>query len=231
MTTNNDYSEPIGHHKELNPKLWKNDRLKSTVRGALLRIAEDFLDFVDVPVAVQDIVITGGNANVTYSAHSDIDLHIIANLDQLSCDREVEELFDTKRLLYKRDHHIEVFRIPVELYIEDYDSPSASMGVYSIIKDQWIKHPSFDLPEYNESQVEHMVEVWHTIIKHSIMTGDLRSCRKVMELLRTFRKKGLESPESEFSVANLTYKSLRNDHTIEGLTTLINHLHDQQLSL
>jgi predicted nucleotidyltransferase len=133
MMMNNEYAEPIGQHKTLNPRLWDGHQLKSSVRGALMRIAEDFLEFVDIPVEVMDIVLAGGNANINYTEHSDIDLHIIADYDQISCDREVAELFDTKRLLYKREHSIEVFGIPVELYIEDHRTPAVSAS-FSILK-------------------------------------------------------------------------------------------------
>ena len=227
---NNEYAEPIGQHEELNPKLWNHDRLRSEVKGALLRIAEDFLKFVDVPVRVVDIRLAGGNANYNYSEHSDIDLHIIADFSQVSCDREVAELFDTKRLLYKRDHTITIKNIPVELYIEDQDHPAVS-AAYSIVKDTWIKEPGQKLPQYDEKSVKTGVEMWHKIIKTAIMSGNLSTCRQCLALLRKYRKMGLQTPAGEFSTANLVYKSLRNDHTIEGITTLINLLHDRSLSV
>ena len=59
----NEYADPIGRNTVLNPKIWDHDSLKSEVRGALLRMAEDFIDFVGVPFEVLDIVITGGNVN------------------------------------------------------------------------------------------------------------------------------------------------------------------------
>ena len=227
---NNEYAEPIGQHQELNPKLWDQERLKSHVKGALLRIAEDFLKFVDIPVDVVDIRLAGGNANYNYSQHSDIDLHIIADFAQVDCDREVAELFDTKRLLYKRLHTITISGIPVELYIEDQDHPAVS-AAYSVVKDQWIKEPGQKLPQYDEKSVKTAVEMWHKLIKTAIMSGDLNTCRKAVSLLRKYRKMGLKTPEGEFSTANLAYKSLRNDHTIEGITTLINLLHDRSLSV
>jgi len=227
---NKEYAEPIGQHQELNPRLWDHDRLKSEVKGALLRIAEDFLDYVDVPVDVVDIRLAGGNANYNYSEHSDIDLHIIADFASTSCDRELAELFDTKRLLYKREHKITIAGIPVELYIEDQDHPAVS-AAYSIVKDQWIKEPGQKLPQYDEKAVKKAVEMWHKLIKTAIMSGDLKTCRQCLSLLRKYRKLGLKTPEGEFSTPNLAYKSLRNDHTIEGITTLINLLHDRSLSI
>ena len=64
-----------------------------------------------------------------------------------------------------------------------------------------------------------------------MMTGDLQTCRKAVQLLRTYRRRGLNSPEGEFSIANLVYKSLRNDNVIRGITHLIDRLHDQDLNI
>jgi hypothetical protein len=204
--------------------------LKSSVRGALMRIAEDFLEYVDVPVKVLDIIIAGGNANYTYTSNSDLDLHIIADFDSVACDREVAELFDTKRLLYKRDFDIDVHGIPVELYIEDHREPAVSAS-FSILKEQWINEPSSQIPDYDSDKLEHMIGVWKKILAHATQTGDLQTCRKAVKLLRTYRRKGLDTRAGEFSIPNLVYKSLRNDQTLEGITILINRLHDQELSI
>jgi hypothetical protein len=225
-----EFAPPIEKHPTLNPKLWEGTRLKSSVRGALMRIAEDFLEYVDVPVKVLDIVIAGGNANYTYTSNSDLDLHIIADFDSVACDREVAELFDTKRLLYKRDFDIDVHGIPVELYIEDHREPAVSAS-FSILKEQWINEPSSEIPDYDSDKLEHMIDVWKKILAHATQTGDLQTCRKAVKLLRTYRRKGLDTEAGEFSIPNLVYKSLRNDQTLEGITILINRLHDQELSI
>lgn len=226
-----EFAKPIEYHKELNSKIWDRDRLRSEVRGALLRISEDFLEFVGIPIDVVDIVITGGNVNYNYTGKSDIDLHIIANYDNINCDREADELFDTKRLLYKEQYDLTIHGIPVELYVEDHRHPAVSMGVYSVSHDRWINKPKSDLPQYDEEELEHWVNVWHTILKHATKTGDLQTCRTSVKLLRDYRKKGLKTSEGEFSIPNLVYKSLRNDDTVNNIITLINRLHDQDLSI
>lgn len=226
----NEFAPPVERNTVLNPKIWDGSRMKSEVRGALLRIAEDFKNFLDVPVQVLDVVITGGNANYNYTAKSDIDLHLIADFTEVSCDREVEELFDTKRLLYKRDHDIAISNIPVELYVENNDHPAVSAGVYSVLHGRWIREPNPDQPDYDKEEVERMVGIWHSVIQHATQTGDLQTCRNTVKLLRTYRKLGL-AQGGEFSVPNLVYKSLRNDDTVKGITVLIDRLHDQNLSL
>lgn len=225
-----EFEQPVGSNTVLNPKLWEMDRLKGEVRVALIRIAEDFLDYVDIPIKVLDIVIAGGNANYTYTNNSDIDLHIIADYNEADCDRESGELFDTKRLLYKRDHDITVKGIPVELYVEDFRLPAVS-SAYSIVKDKWIREPVKRNVGWDEKEVKRMVSVWKTVMHDAMKTGDLQTCRKVLKLLRDYRKLGLKTKDGEYSVPNLVYKSLRNDKTLEGLVTLVNKLHDKELSL
>lgn len=231
MNQNEAVAKPVEYNTVLNPKLWDNDRLKGEVKGALMNIAEDFREFIGVPFDVVDVVITGGNVNYNYTTHSDIDLHLIADFSTVSCDREVAELFDTKRLLYKRDHDIRINGIPVELYVEDQDHPAVSAGTFSIMNDQWLRKPNKNLPEYDAKVLEHWVDVWHALIKRAMHTGDLHQCRNVLKLLRKYRKMGLGTAEGEFSIPNLVYKSLRNDETLKGITILIDRLHDQQLSI
>jgi hypothetical protein len=227
----NEYAKPVEYNTILNPKLWDNTRLKSDVRGALLRMAEDFKEFIDVPFEVLDVVITGGNVNYNYTEHSDIDLHLIANFDQVKCDREVAELFDSKRLLYKRQYNLSIHGVPVELYVEDHRMPAVSAGAYSVLSGNWIKKPQQNLPKYNEEELAHWVSVWKKILRHAIKTGDLQACQTALKLLRQYRKKGLKTPQGEFSIPNLVYKSLRNDQVIQGITIIIDRLHDRELNI
>jgi len=226
-----EFAQPVEQHNRLNPILWDNHRLRPEISLALVRIARDFKQFIDVPFKVLDIQITGGNANFTYTAHSDIDLHLIADFDSVSCDREAAELFDSKRLLYKREYHINLHGIPVEVYVEDHRHPAVSAGAYSLVKDSWVRQPNADVPDYDHEQVEKWVDTWHTVIKTATKTGNLQTCRTALKMLRHYRKLGLRTPEGEFSVPNLVYKSLRNDETVKGIQTLIDRLHGQDLSL
>lgn len=226
-----EYADPINHNTVLNPKIWDHDRLKPDVRGALIRMAEDFIDFVDIPFDIKDIIITGGNVNFTYTKDSDIDLHIVADFDTVKCDREVAELFDTKRLLYKRQHRLEIYGIPVELYIEDHRTPGVTAGMFSVEQDEWLRRPSKVVPKYDNVELDRQVAFWTKILQRAIMTGDLQVCRKALKLLREYRKKGLSTPAGEFSIPNLVYKSLRNDKVIDSMARLIDRLHDQELSI
>lgn len=227
----NEYAAPIDYNTVLNPVLWDHDHLKPQIKGALLRMAEDFIDFVNLPFDVKDIIITGGNVNYTYTKDSDIDLHIVADFDSIECDREAAELFDTKRLLYKKQHDLKIQGIPVELYIEDHRTPGVTAGMFSLAQDRWLRKPNRVIPKYNPAELERQVMMWTKILQRATMTGDLQVCRKALKLLRTYRKRGLATQQGEFSIPNLVYKSLRNDQVIDGMMRLINRLHDQDLSI
>ena len=225
----NEFADPIELHPTLNPKLWNNNQLRPDVKQALLRIAQDFKDYIGVPFKVVDVQVAGGNANYTYTDHSDLDLHLIADFSSVQCDREAAELFDSKRLLYKEQYDVKIHGIPVELYVEDQDHPAVSSS-YSLLNDQWIREPKKEVADIDREEIKRMSGVWHKIIQHAIQTADRHSLQNVLKLLRKYRKMGLQH-SGEFGVPNLVYKSLRNDNTLRGLSRLLDRLHDQELSI
>ena len=225
----NELKSELKLHDTLNPYLWKNNELRPEVKYALLKIAKDFKDYVDVPFRVVDIQIAGSNANFNYSEHSDIDLHLIADFSSVSCDRESHELFDTKRLLYREQHDIKIHGMPVELYVEDSDQPAVSSS-YSLLRNKWIKQPSREPVEIDHKELEQTTDLFRRLIQRSTRLANRRLLEKVLKLVRTYRKYGLKHG-GEFSIPNLVYKNLRNDSSILGLTQLLDRLHDQELSI
>ena len=87
----------------LNPKIWENPKepnetvMIPKVRKALMRIAEEFIDFLGDDVFVEDIHLTGSLANFNWSEFSDFDLHIIVDFKQYEKQSELyKELFNLK---------------------------------------------------------------------------------------------------------------------------------------
>jgi hypothetical protein len=150
-------------------------------------------------------------------------------MNNTTCDREAAELFDTKRMLYKKKYDITVKGIPVELYIEDRDFPAVSAS-YSIVKDQWLVQPERHPSELDLEEVNRMADQWHRVIGSVLASNDLETARKTMGMLRKYRKLGLKQT-GEYGVANLVYKTLRNSNIVEKLQNFIDSEHDQQLSL
>ena len=126
----------------LNPKVWENpkDPNKATmvpkVREALLRIAEEFIDYLGEDIFVDDIVLTGSLANFNWSEYSDFDLHIHIDLKQFGKDSDLyKELFDLKKFIFNERHNIKIYGYDVELYAQDVEEPHVASGVYSILSD------------------------------------------------------------------------------------------------
>jgi hypothetical protein len=217
------------HHNELNPLLWQDEELRPEVKMALLKIAKDFVEYVEVPFEVKDLVLTGSQLGYYYTKHSDLDLHIIVDFDTVNCDREAAELFDTKRLLYKKQYDISIHGVPVEVYIEDSNFPAVS-ATYSLGKGGWRVKPNSQPEKIDSAEIIRMSKIWSTVIGKAIESNDLETGRKVLKMLRNYRKLGLKQT-GEYGIENLVYKTLRNSKIIEKLMKMIGDLHDQSLSI
>ena len=216
-------------HNELNPLLWQGEELRPEVKMALLKIARDFVEYVEVPFKVEDLVLTGSQLGYYYTKHSDLDLHIIVDFNTVDCDREAAELFDTKRLLYKKQYDISIHGVPVEVYIEDSNFPAVS-ATYSLGDSGWKKKPDSQPQQIDREEIIRMSKIWSTVIGKAIESNDLETGRKVLKMLRNYRKLGLKH-SGEYGIENLVYKTLRNSKIIEKLMKMIGDLHDQSLSI
>lgn len=224
-------AQPIKIHDELNPNLWSNKKLRPEIRAGLLRIAKEFYKFLKVNTPVKDILITGSQANYTYTEFSDIDLHLVFDYASISCDEPIEELFDTKRKLWNEQHNIKIYDIPVELYAEDIVKIDIkSKSKYSLVKDEWIDDPDKPFVDYNKERVQELANAWSTAITYAIKTQNLELCDQLKDLLSLFRKRSLKK-NGEFGVGNLTFKALRNSGLIKELVDTINDLKDESLSI
>lgn len=223
------YKPPIGIHKKLNPVLWENNKLRPEVKKALLRIAREFYHFLKVKTPVKDILVTGSQTNYNYSEFSDLDLHLVFDFKSVSCDEPIEELFNTKRKLWREKHNIDIFDINVETYAEDSNTPSVS-SAYSILNDTWVRDPEKPISTYNVEKVKQLTRLWSNLINSVINSQSLSLCKEVNILLGKYRKLGLKK-YGEFGPQNLAYKSLRNMGLIQQLSDKIIDLEDDLLSL
>ena len=129
---------------ELNSKIWdENQKLRKEVREKLLQTANEFIDFIGVPLLIEDVIFTGSLANYNWSEYSDIDLHVVCDFIQFS-DTELslyEELFKVKKTIFNTNHDIKIFGYEVELYVQNASEAHFSSGVYSVLYDEWDVKP------------------------------------------------------------------------------------------
>jgi len=225
---------------ELNPKVWKDtDTLNKEVREKLLSVATEFIDFLGVPILVEDIIFTGSLANYNWSKYSDVDLHVVADFTQFSDDLLplYQELFKVKKTLFNTDHDIKIFGYDVELYVQDSNEKHFSSGVYSVLKDEWDNKPKKENVKIDKNLILQKSNQWMEIIDTAleaasdVTADDAREIlKKCKNKLKKYRTCGLEK-EGEYSDENLVFKVLRRNGYVEKLMNFENDVVDKELSL
>ena len=237
---NDEIINSFGTRDELNPKVWdNNDTLNKEVREKLLAVATEFIDFLGVPILVEDIIFTGSLANYNWSKYSDVDLHVVADFNQFSDDLLplYQELFKVKKTLFNTDHDIKIFGYDVELYVQDSNEAHFSSGVYSVLNDEWDNKPKKENVKIDKNLIRQKSNQWMEIIDTAldaasdVTADDAREIlKKCKNKLKKYRTCGLEK-EGEYSDENLVFKVLRRNGYIEKLMNFENDVVDKELSL
>ena len=213
--------------EKLNPAIWINKTMKPDIQETLLEISQAFVDFVGVDLDIQDITLTGSNANYTWTKHSDIDVHVI--VPGTPTDEE-RELYNAKKALWASQHDITVKGMPVECYIQGSDEPHHSSGVYSILNDEWENTPSLRKPSINDSNIRIKTDAIMHAIEAALLEKNLNKLVRIKKKIVKMRKAGLDK-SGEWSTENLVFKILRNLGMIDQISEKIIELEDAELSL
>lgn len=215
----------------LNPLLWKETgeepQLDPAIASKLLKIAEAFYKSIEVPLDIIDCTVTGSNANYTWNAHSDLDLHLVV---QGAPSDEERELFDAKKAVWSDIHDISIKGLPVEVYVQGESDPHYSTGVYSLFNHAWNVIPSKHKPHINDTSVNAKKDAYINIIERALLDNNLAKLNKIKQRISKMRKAGLERA-GEWSTENLVFKALRNLGLIDQITDKIHELEDDELSL
>jgi hypothetical protein len=224
-------SDAVDFHEELNPKLWDDENLDPEVRDQLLVIAEDFVEYLGISnLKVRDVTISGSNAAYSYTPHSDLDLHILVDFNELPNNEVYQELFTAKKTLYNDAHDITVRGVPVELYVQDTNQPHVSLGEYSIVYDKWIRIPKKRRANFDEAATKAKYEKLGDLVELALKTRDPKRVNDTLALIKRYRKSGLEKA-GEFGPENLAFKAIRKQGLIQDLHDLKAQLHAEKLSI
>jgi len=225
----------------LNPKVWDNyenpekSKLKKNIKEKLQNIAEEFINFLEYDVFVDDIVLTGSLSNFNWSSYSDFDVHIIIDYSQFDDESELyKKLFDLKKMLFNYHHNIKIYGFDVELYAQDIEEEHIATGVYSILDDEWIVEPKKLDSKVDKQILSKKVKSWVKKINNAIKTETEKDNQKILEnlkeMIKKYRKSGLEK-DGELSYENLVFKFLRRSGHIEKLFDSLNRSVDKKLSI
>ena len=214
-------------------------KLRKEVREKLLQTANEFIDFIGVPILLEDVIFTGSLANYNWSEYSDIDIHVVCDFIQFS-DTELslyEELFKVKKTIFNTNHDIKIFGYEVELYVQNASEAHFSSGVYSVLYDEWDVKPEKEDSNIDTKILKSKINHWKSQIDTVVDNAtekDIDEAReyikKFKEKLKKYRSSGLKK-EGEYSYENLVFKYLRRSDYLEKLFNLENNLLDKELSL
>lgn len=222
----------VAYHQHLNPVAWEGTEMRDEVRYALLKIAQRFIGYLEIPnFRVIDIVLTGSLVNYNYTKFSDFDIHVVTDYADLECDDIAEAFYRAKKQIWNDAHNIMVHGHEAELYVEDINDPPVSAGVFSILNNQWLDEPKYDQPKIDSPAINKKVKNLIQQIDKAIATADdPEDIHRVTAKIRKMRRSGLDK-YGEFGVENLTFKVLRNLGYIDKLSKAYHRQQDAELSL
>jgi RNA polymerase sigma factor (sigma-70 family) len=223
--------DAVKFNDKLNPRIWGADeKMRPEVREQLLKIADDFREFLGIDVEVKDITVSGSNAAYTYTPHSDIDLHLVVDLPEADRNEVYRELFDAKKYAYNEQHDIRIGGYDVELYVQNANKPHHSQGIYSLINDNWVSVPKRRQPDVDDISVKSKFEDLGYRIESAIKSQDYEKISAMAEKIKDYRQAGLDA-HGEFGPENLAFKILRKQGLIQKLYDARNAAKDELLSL
>jgi len=228
--------ESIKLHDELSPLIWNDYDMKDEVRTTLLKNVKVFIEFSNLEeYKFSDILLTGSMAGYNYTKHSDIDVHIILDFKQISEDIElVKDLLKSKKKLWSKTYPTEIKDHEIELYFQDINEPHYAIGVFSVIKNEWIKKPVKEVVDINTENIKEKASDYINKIddlKKTIHSDSFSGeYEKLKERLKKLRKTGLEG-EGVYSTENITFKILRNLGYLDELFNLKNEHIRKKLSI
>jgi hypothetical protein len=223
--------DAVKFNDKLNPRIWGADeKMRPEVREQLLKIADDFREFLGIDVELKDITVSGSNAAFTYTPHSDIDLHLVVDLPEADRNAVYRELFDAKKYAYNEQHDIRIGGYDVELYVQDANKKHHSQGIYSIVNDDWVSVPKRRRPDVDDISVKSKFEDLGHRIEAAIKSQDYEKISAMAEKIKDYRQAGLDA-HGEFGPENLAFKILRTQGLIKKLYDARNAAKDELLSL
>ena len=235
--------KPFKLKSELQPDLFKNgDILDSQIRMKLLDIADDFIKSLEVKwIKPLDIILTGSIVNYNWTKFSDIDVHIIYDFKKIYNKTDfVQDYFMTKRTEWNNSHDkLTIKGFPVELSVEDVNTPLQSSGIYSLEKNKWIKEPE----EIKEGKIN-FKEIQKICAKEMTQIDELfnkinnekdkkklellgKDLEDIIERLHDERKKGLKTKEKELSTGNIIWKIIKHMGYVDKIHDYINNIYDK----
>lgn len=218
-------------HDELNPRIWDGDELNPRIKQGILRVVDEFQKYIGYDLPIVDIVLVGSNASYNYTKHSDLDVHLILNFDNIDDNSElVNMLCQGWKSQFNSAYDISLGGQNVELYCEDMQTSTNSNGIYSVMQDKWLKYPQpIEIPS-ESVDIEPYLDPIRVEIEDALNGNSSEDVIKMIDWLYYQRKLALQT-QGEFSVGNLVFKAIRNEGLLDALKDKRNELRSKELTV
>lgn len=214
---------------ELNPVLWSDNKLRPEIKEKIMELVNEFNSTLDIPLTVLDINIVGSNASYNYTDKSDVDVHIITNFEEYGYPKEfIEAAMNSFKTNFNNKYDVNYGGYNVEIYVEDVKSSPNSNGIYSVVRDEWIKEPIKLQPIDVDLEPEYSLFVDR--INGILDTGTEEDIIRVIDDLYLLRRNSLVV-DGEFGKGNLIFKTIRNDGLLDALKERRVELASKELSI
>jgi antitoxin component YwqK of YwqJK toxin-antitoxin module len=213
--------------KELNPKVWDEDgKLKKKIKDTLVAIGQEFHKTLEVEAPIDDIIFTGSLANYNWSQYSDVDLHVLMDFNEFDDKELIKKYFDAKKAVWNDNHDIKIKGYDVELYAQDKDEPHESTGIYSVMKDEWVKKPKPQDVKIDRETIKKKVKQFEgeynrilKLYKEEKYEETKKALDKIKDKIKKYRKAGLDKG-GEMATENLVFKTMRRSGLMEKIYDL-----------
>ena len=223
---------------ELNPNIWDGGQLNPEVARQLTELAYDIIEDREDLDKIVDIIITGSSASYNWHESSDIDLHFVFDFEEVDDNFSlVKKRFDLDRINWNKTHDIFIKGHEVEIYFQDIDEDHQSLGVYSLLRNEWTKKPTNQEVDIDLKSAEKKADTISADIDHALDLYDNKKYKdayiyaiKIRRKIKKMRSAGLDR-DGIYSAENLAFKMLRNSDYLQKLSNLKINSYDSMMTL
>ena len=217
---------------------WDEKVLLPEISDALMEIAQNVVESMEINAEIKDIIITGSIAGYNWHSLSDIDLHIVIDFADIDENFElVKRMLDQSRINWNKTHNIMIKGHEVELYFQDFNEQHESESVWSLPKESWVVFPEPETAQIDLKNTEKKAETIAKAIDHAeeLLEDEKfdeahKYASKIKKKVSNMRSAGL-SKDGIYSVENLAFKMLRNSKYLEKLSNIKINSYDRMMSI
>lgn len=221
------------YNAKLNPDLWdKSDNLLPDVSTNLLKIATDFYADIEIKAALKDVLLLGSSANYNWTPTSDIDIHLVVDINELGMSDELtaKRFLDALKSKWNYDHDITIKSHNVETYVQGVNHVTHATGIYSLMKGCWLSKPVKEKITLDRELILSKYQDYAYKIQKVTSQPTPEKLKALLDDIYKMRQSGLDT-NGELSTENLVFKLIRSKGYLDKLRELKIKIYDKSVSL